>query len=174
MKFGVSKKLHITTIFVTHDQEEALSISDKILLLNGGNLQQYSSPKEMYMEPKSKFVAGFLGNPPMNFINGVLDDKKLFIIAGDKKIQVQADCIYNSKNYDCGNYVFGIRPEDLVLSENKSDLSGTIVSIQTLGKEVHIKFSLDNIVLTACVSWDHNYNIGDHITFKIKRLHILK
>jgi multiple sugar transport system ATP-binding protein len=171
---SLQRKLQITTIFVTHDQEEALSISDKILLLDQGNLQQYSSPKEMYMEPKNKFVAGFLGNPPMNFINGVLEDKNPYLIAGDKKIQIQAACIYNSKNHDCGNYVFGIRPEDLVLSENKSDLPGTIVSIQTLGKEVHIKFSLETIVLTACVSWDHNYNIGDHIAFKIKRLHILE
>ncbi|MCB2297535.1 ABC transporter ATP-binding protein [Clostridium tagluense] len=169
---SLQKKLQITTIFVTHDQEEALSISDKILLLDKGKLQQYSSPKKMYMEPENRFVAGFLGNPPMNFINGILDNKKLFIIETDKKIQVQADYINNFKNYDSGNHLLGIRPEDLILSENKSGVSGTIVSIQTLGKEVHIKFSVENIILKACVSWDHNYAIGDHVDFDIKRIHI--
>lgn len=171
---SLQRKLQITTIFVTHDQEEALSISDKILLLNEGDLQQYSSPKEMYMEPRNKFVAGFLGNPPMNLLNGILENKELFIMSDDKTIRVNANFIYNSENYDFGKYVLGIRPEDLILSEDKSDLSGTIISIQPLGKEVHIRFSVENIMLTACVSWDNNYAIGDHVEFTIKRIHILK
>lgn len=66
----VQKQLGITTIFVTHDQEEALSISDKILLMEKGKISQYSSPKEMYMEPQNVFAAKFLGNPPMNFVPG--------------------------------------------------------------------------------------------------------
>ncbi|MGH4139025.1 ABC transporter ATP-binding protein [Clostridium sp.] len=171
---SLQRKLKITTIFVTHDQEEALSISDKILLLDKGNLQQYSSPKQMYMEPKNRFVAGFLGNPPMNFINGMLVEKKVFITLVDKKREIQADYIYNSKNYVSGNHLLGIRPEDLILCEDKSDLSGIIVSMQPLGKEVHIKFSVENIILTACVSWDNNYDIGDHVDFTIKRVHIFK
>jgi multiple sugar transport system ATP-binding protein len=170
---SLQRKLQITTIFVTHDQEEALSISDKILLLDGGNLQQYSSPKEMYREPRNRFVAGFLGNPSMNFIEGILENKKFFIVTGDKKIEVQADYIYNSENYDCGNHILGIRPEDLILSENREGLSGTIISMQTLGKEVHIKFSVENLALTACVNWDNNYEIGDNVSFIIKRMHIL-
>ncbi|MEG1255357.1 ABC transporter ATP-binding protein [Clostridium sp.] len=171
---NLQRKLQITTIFVTHDQEEALSISDKILLLNNGNLQQYSSPKEMYTEPRNKFVAGFLGNPPMNFIDGTLENENLFIKPADKKIPIHGEHIYNLEKHQGDNLVLGIRPEDLILSESKSNLAGIITSIQTLGKEVYIKFSVGNITLTACVSWDHNYDIGDHVDFAIRRIHVFR
>jgi len=171
---NLQRKLQITTIFVTHDQEEALSISDKILLLNKGNLQQYSSPKKMYMEPQNRFVAGFLGNPTMNFVDGILENDKIFIVSRDRNILVQVDDIHNSKSCNNGNLILGIRPEDLVVSESQEGICGEIISIQTLGKEVHIKVSVDNIILTACVSWDKNYNIGDYVYFTIKRIHLFE
>ena len=65
---SLQKQLGITTIFVTHDQEEAMSISDRILLLKEGVMQQYSTPKDMYTHPANRFTAGFLGNPPINFL----------------------------------------------------------------------------------------------------------
>jgi len=171
---NLQRRLQITTIFVTHDQEEALSISDKILLLNKGNLQQYSSPKKMYMEPQNRFVAGFLGNPAMNFVDGILENDKIFIVSRDRNILVQVDNIHNSKSCHNGNVILGIRPEDLVVSESKEGLCGKIISIQTLGKEVHIKVSVDNIILTASVSWDNNYNIGEYVYFTIKRIHLFE
>lgn len=106
---NLQRKLQITTIFVTHDQEEALSISDKILLLNKGNLQQYSSPKKMYMEPQNRFVAGFLGNPTMNFVDGILENDKIFIVSRDRNILVQVDDIHNSKSCNNGNLILGDR-----------------------------------------------------------------
>ena len=82
----------ITTIFVTHDQEEALSISDHILLLKKGRIQQYGLPQELYDEPCNPFVADFLGNPPINLYEGIVDGNRVilqgdntgFLIAGKK------------------------------------------------------------------------------------------
>ena len=72
----------ITTIFVTHDQEEALSISDHILLLKKGRIQQYGLPQELYDEPCNPFVADFLGNPPINLFEGIVDGKPCNIAGG--------------------------------------------------------------------------------------------
>ena len=85
----------ITTIFVTHDQEEALSISDHILLLKKGRIQQYGLPQELYDEPCNPFVADFLGNPPINLFEGIVDGNRVilqgdntgFLIAGMKGIE---------------------------------------------------------------------------------------
>ena len=85
----------ITTIFVTHDQEEALSISDHILLLKKGRIQQYGLPQELYDEPCNPFVADFLGNPPINLYEGIVDGNRVilqgdntgFLIAGMKGIE---------------------------------------------------------------------------------------
>ena len=72
---ALQQKLKITTIFVTHDQEEAMSISDRILLMKNGVLQQYSTPQEMYRNPANLFVASFLGNPPINKLDCTIDNE---------------------------------------------------------------------------------------------------
>ncbi len=69
----IQKELNITTIFVTHDQEEAMTMSDKIALLKKGELQQYDKPENLYIKPKNLFVAKFLGNPPINILEGKVD-----------------------------------------------------------------------------------------------------
>ena len=92
----VQKQLGITTIFVTHDQEEALSISDKILLMEKGKISQYSSPKEMYMEPQNMFAAKFLGNPPMNFVPGEKVEDGISLLLGDENVTVKKGTIHEA------------------------------------------------------------------------------
>lgn len=172
----IQETLKITTIFVTHDQEEALSISDKILLLNKGNLQQYSTPKEMYMSPSNMFTAGFLGNPPMNFLDGKIINEKIYLTIQNALILVDANHVNYSnkyKNLEDIDVKLGIRPEDLIPCENEGILTGEIIGIQTLGKEVYLKIAVKNSNLISCVSWDHNFKIGEKINFKLKRLHVL-
>ena len=169
---NLQKKFKITTIFVTHDQEEALSISDKILILNEGVMEQYATPKEMYMEPENEFVASFIGNPPINLIDGIVEDGKVYIDLKDRKVEVHSEYI-NRKNENSGKVTLGIRPEDLILCNEFEELSGEVSNVQTLGKEVYLRFLIDNLEMTSVISWDNNYNIGDKVSFKIKRLHIL-
>ena len=150
---NVQQKMKITTVFVTHDQEEAMSISDKILLMDSGLKQQYSTPKDMYIKPNNRFVASFLGNPPMNFF----EEKQNFF----KKL-----------NFDADGIVLGIRPEDFSIVEKEGYLHGEIVSIQTLGKEVYIKILHEETYFTVCARWNYNYEVGQKINLEIRKIYI--
>lgn len=169
----VQKQLGITTIFVTHDQEEALSISDKILLMEKGKISQYSSPKEMYMEPQNMFAAKFLGNPPMNFVPGEKVEDGISLLLGDENMTVKKGTIHEAGELK-GSVCVGIRPEALELcsTEEEEAISGVITGIQTLGKDMYIHFRAGEQVLTACVGWEKTFSEGERVSFRVKRLHL--
>ena len=169
----VQKQLGITTIFVTHDQEEALSISDKILLMEKGKISQYSSPKEMYMEPQNVFAAKFLGNPPMNFVPGEKVEDGICLLLGDENVTVKKGTIHEAGELK-GSVCVGIRPEALELcsTEEEEAISGVITGIQTLGKDMYIHFRAGEQVLTACVGWEKTFSEGERVSFRVKRLHL--
>lgn len=169
----VQKQLGITTIFVTHDQEEALSISDKILLMEKGKISQYSSPKEMYMEPQNVFAAKFLGNPPMNFVPGEKVEDGICLLLGDENVIVKRGTVHEAGELK-GNVCVGIRPEALELcsTEEEEAISGVITGIQTLGKDMYIHFREGEQVLTACVGWEKTFSEGERVSFRVKRLHL--
>lgn len=169
----VQKQLGITTIFVTHDQEEALSISDKILLMEKGRISQYSSPKEMYMEPQNVFAAKFLGNPPMNFVPGEKAEDGICLLLGNEKVTVKRGSVHEAGELK-GSVCVGIRPEALELchAEEEDAISGVITGIQTLGKDMYIHFRAGEQVLTACVGWEKTFSEGERVSFRVKRLHL--
>ena len=169
----VQKQLGITTIFVTHDQEEALSISDKILLMEKGKISQYSSPKEMYMEPQNMFAAKFLGNPPMNFVPGEKVEDGICLLLGDENVTVKKGTVHEAGELK-GSVCVGIRPEALELcsTEEEEAISGVITGIQTLGKDMYIHFRAGEQALTACVGWEKTFSEGERVSFRVKRLHL--
>lgn len=168
----VQKQLRITTIFVTHDQEEALSISDKIFLMEKGKISQYSSPKEMYMEPQNMFAAKFLGNPPMNFVPGEKVEDGISLLLGDENVTVKKGTIHEAGELK-GSVCVGIRPEALELCSTEEEaISGVITGIQTLGKDMYIHFRAGEQVLTACVGWEKTFSEGERVSFRVKRLHL--
>lgn len=169
----VQKQLGITTIFVTHDQEEALSISDKILLMEKGKISQYSSPKEMYMEPQNMFAAKFLGNPPMNFVPGEKVEDGICLLLGDENVIVKRGTVHEAGELK-GSVCVGIRPEALELcsTEEEEAILGVITGIQTLGKDMYIHFRAGEQVLTACVGWEKTFSEGERVSFRVKRLHL--
>lgn len=168
----VQKQLGITTIFVTHDQEEALSISDKILLMEKGKISQYSSPKEMYMEPQNMFAAKFLGNPPMNFVPGEKVEDGISLLLGDENVTVKKGTIHEAGELK-GSVCVGIRPEALELCSTEEEaISGVITGIQTLGKDMYIHFRAGEQVLTVCVGWEKTFSEGERVSFRVKRLHL--
>lgn len=168
----VQKQLGITTIFVTHDQEEALSISDKILLMEKGKISQYSSPKEMYMEPQNMFAAKFLGNPPMNFVPGEKVEGGICLLLGDENVIVKRGTVHEAGELK-GNVCVGIRPEALELCSTEEEaISGVITGIQTLGKDMYIHFRAGEQALTACVGWEKTFSEGERVSFRVKRLHL--
>ena len=175
---SLQKKLGITTIFVTHDQEEAMSISDRILLLKEGVMQQYSTPKDMYTHPANRFTAGFLGNPPINFLTCRMVGGKLMVQDcghGGMQLPVKK-CVWEQTGLpgEQADLEAGVRPEDIyvVASREHSDFRGRVIAVQTLGKEIYLKVETWGHRLTACVSWDHNYGIGDVINLAVKKIYL--
>ena len=136
----LQKKLGITMIYVTHDQTEAMSMADKIVLMNEGHIVQQGKPKELFENPSHMFTAKFLGNPPMNIIETEHDGESHFINHNGGKIDFRQD---NKKDL-----VFGLRPEDIKVSDkgikcnvNFLDYQGSETIINTtLGiHEINIK-----------------------------------
>lgn len=122
----------VTTVFVTHDQEEAMSISDEIVVMKLGVMQQRGAPQEVYNNPCNKFVANFLGTPPINFFAGRIEKGKLLI--EDEEILDVSD-----KKLEDQKVVIGIRPEGFAVSnENKHCLHVKVNNIETLGRDISI------------------------------------
>ncbi len=115
----LQKELKITTNYVTHDQVEALSMADRIAVMNAGQLQQYATPGELYHKPANIFVAGFIGSPPMNLIDGTIarTDGEYFFDAGYFKLKLSKELgeVLES-NAKGSELVMGFRPEDVKIS----------------------------------------------------------
>ena len=167
---ALQQKLRITTVFVTHDQEEAMSISDRILLMNQGEIQQYSTPQEMYRFPANMFVAGFLGNPPINLIPCRYQDGKLTVPDCREWDFTPAEPVLSGQVGE--DAVAGIRPEDLEVVDTGGQLCAKVTAIQTLGKEIYLKLEHNNQTLTACLDWDHDYQIGDILKLTARKIHL--
>jgi multiple sugar transport system ATP-binding protein len=126
----------VTTIFVTHDQEEAMSISDHIILMKLGVLQQYDKPQYLYDQPANCFVADFLGNPPINKVEGVVEGGKVLLGADKEDSQVRVD------NIPDGTKVYlSFRSESVILNNN-STLKARVLMTSVMGKEIITSFVL--------------------------------
>lgn len=105
------ENLGATTIYVTHDQTEAMTMASRIVVMKDGYIQQIGTPKEIYDKPANMFVASFIGAPAMNFIKGRLEGK--YFVAGDFRIQIPEVTLEKVKEYDKKEIIFGVRPEDI-------------------------------------------------------------
>ena len=124
----IQKETGITTIFVTHDQEEAMSISDQIVVMKLGVLQQIGEPQKVYDDPANLFVAKFLGTPPINVLAGKVEGGKVYI---------GKDAILEVTNVPDQEVIIGIRPEGFVLSENGA-LECQLSNVEVMGRDVSI------------------------------------
>lgn len=124
----IQRETQITTVFVTHDQEEAMSISDIIVVMKSGVVQQIGRPQEVYDNPINLFVAKFLGTPPINVFSGRVEGGMLYI--GD-------DAVLPARGIDDREVTVGIRPEGFILSEN-GPLHCRLSSVEVMGRDVSI------------------------------------
>lgn len=162
---SLHKKLDTTFIYVTHDQVEALTMGDRITVLNRGEIQQVATPDEIYNYPENMFVAGFIGSPQMNFIKvKVVSENSLSF--GDNTIYLTSDLI--RRNNLLGKEVIaGIRPEHLSLSEcsssNKIEITAGMVEM--LGSEKIVHFELQNHDMSAKLPASVMVAYGDKLCF---------
>ncbi|MDX8046563.1 ABC transporter ATP-binding protein [Gracilibacillus sp. S3-1-1] len=152
----IQQEIGITAIFVTHDQEEALSISDRVMLMNKGVLQQDSPPQEMYKTPVNQFAAGFLGNPPINFVT--------LAKSGNDKYLLNELAPFRLPNVIEEDKVqIGLRPENLYISDEAEAIcTGKVIHIETIGRDTLIKVEIAGETLRALIDPSLQINIGDY------------
>jgi len=143
-----------TIVYVTHDQVEAMSLSDRILIFNEGRVEQIGTPREVYHSPATRFVAEFIGTPPMNMIDCVPSaDSRMLTIAGSN-LSVQAGSFAALPD----RVAVGIRPEDVAVSRHAGDatsLPGSVVWIERLGSRNVLDFRIGSHAARAVVPVDH-------------------
>ena len=173
----IQKETGITTVFVTHDQEEAMSISDMIVVMKDGVVQQIGEPQQVYDEPVNLFVAKFLGTPPINVFSGKVEKEKLWI---------GSEAVLDVRGVDDREVYAAIRPEGFVLQEegygkhsgNLEDLSEGILhcrlqTVEVMGRDVSVVAThscLETEVMRAIISSDTKVDAGkEEIGFTLKQ-----
>ena len=158
----IQKETKITTVFVTHDQEEAMSISDLIVVMKLGVLQQIGAPQDVYDEPANLFVAKFLGTPPINVFDGEVKGGKLYI--GD-------DAVLDVKNVPDMPVTVGIRPEGFVLDEN-GPFKCRLSNVEVMGRDVSIVSTHPaslNPIIHSIINADHKVEPkNDEVAYTLK------
>lgn len=178
------QRLGTTFIYVTHDQIEAMTMGDKIVVMKDGMIQQFASPQELYNHPANLFVAGFIGSPQMNFIDVAVIEKDDRLSLKKDGIEIEteteAENILREKGYIGKTIVIGIRPEDVYLeSPNeceksiKAYLSAAVDHVENMGSEKHIFLKADKDSLIARAGQDFAAKLGDEIKlyFNVSKIH---
>ncbi len=150
----IQKETGITTVFVTHDQEEAMSISDLIVVMKLGVVQQIGKPQDIYDDPINLFVAKFLGTPPINVFSGRVEKGVLYV--GD-------DAIMNVKGIEDKPVTVAIRPEGFELDEN-GPFCCALSNVEVMGRDVSVVSTHPaslNPIIRSIINADNKLNIGD-------------
>ena len=168
----IHDKFKLTTIYVTHDQVEAMTMGDRIMVLNGGRIQQVGSPLELYNNPANKFVASFIGSPQMNMADVVVKDGSIII---NDEISVALDENLRDKLSNGQKYSIGIRPENLFKAESKTNVSHPVVvdGVELLGSETQVLFRLGDKTFIARWPGQWRLNSGDtvFVEFNTENIH---
>ncbi|WP_276942907.1 ABC transporter ATP-binding protein [Ferrimicrobium acidiphilum] len=139
----IQKRLGVATIYVTHDQMEAMTLGDRVAVLRNGELLQCTTPHELYFNPVNTFVATFIGSPAMNLFEAVIDHSSASLLVGSQKIELSNDTM---KRFSGATRVtLGIRPEHFFLEDlpNSSGLVADVKLIEELGYERLVHFDID-------------------------------
>ena len=156
------QRLKATTVYVTHDQIEAMTMADKIVVMNDGLVEQIGAPLELYDKPKNVFVAGFIGSPAMNFLKGAvrLNGKMEFEIPGGARLPLAAA----PAGSDGRPAIYGVRPEHFVIADDGAEAA--IQVIEPTGAEIQVVAKLGGEDIIAVFRERHQFKPGDKIRLK--------
>ena len=155
----IQQETGVTTIFVTHDQEEAMSITDEIVLMKKGVIQQKSSPQKMYTNPENKFVAFFLGSPSITFFDMKAEGSKLQIADGYSVETTAED----------SEVCVGIRPEAWALGNG---IRVKVENVEMRGKDLIVAFTLGGVKTCAILDANEQVSAGDEIQLALKHAYV--
>jgi multiple sugar transport system ATP-binding protein len=152
-------RMNATTVYVTHDQLEAMQMGDKIVVMNNAVVEQFGTPQEVYDKPVTMFVADFLGSPSMNFLrfNGAVENGATSVQLGDQTIGIPQQ-LQGAR----GNLIFGVRPEKVVLSDSGS-YRGDVLAVEYLGTTQIVTLETKNGMVKARISSSQHVARGEKI-----------
>jgi multiple sugar transport system ATP-binding protein len=163
-------RLNATMIYVTHDQVEAMTMANKIVVMKDGKIQQIGSPLYLYNHPVNKFVAGFIGSPPMNFLTVKVSEEGGSIVVDEGTFKLKPDAKHAQylKKYVGKEVFFGIRPEDLAYSEKgavDNSFPVKITVVEPLGADIHLWLTTATQPLVARTEPHFVFKVGDTVNF---------
>ena len=161
----LQQRLATTTIYVTHDQVEAMTMADKIVVLNGGHVEQVGPPLELYDRPANMFVAGFLGSPAMNFISGTIRsrDGHMLLELPDGETLRLAGVLAGLVDRPV---VYGIRPENLAIGSAEG-LPATVTLVEPTGADTHVVGKVGDLELTSVARERVALKLGQKVNLAI-------
>ncbi|MDC0116131.1 ABC transporter ATP-binding protein [Octadecabacter sp.] len=161
----IQRALKITTVYVTHDQIEAMTLADRIVIMQSGMIQQTGTPDEIYNDPANTFVANFIGSPPMNLIDGTLTDGT-FVADGIK--------VSNIKLPQSGKITLGVRPEDCTVGGANPDVNGTVYGMEPTGDMTYltIKAGEKLVEVKADRAYRADLNAPENVSFDPDRIYL--
>lgn len=151
-------ELAVTTIYVTHDQIEAMTLADRVVVMNKGIVQQVGTPVDIYDKPQNTFVASFIGSPAMNLIEGDLKDGT-FTTNGVKISGL-------TKNHN-GNVTLGYRAEDASITDKNGSINAPVYSMELLGDATMVTVRINGVLLSVKAGKEYRANIGDDVHYSI-------
>ena len=168
------QRLGVTTIYVTHDQVEAMTLGHRIVMMNEGTVQQVGTPLEVYDHPVNRFVAGFLGTPPMNFIDGLVDGDPPEFNAGAFVLPIPRSCSNLPAEILQSATTYGIRPENLRVENVTAwagGIPGEVVVVEPLGSREIVILKLGEMELVAEVESRGLLHPGTKVSVGIDQVH---
>ncbi|MCX8187825.1 MAG: ABC transporter ATP-binding protein [Nitrososphaeria archaeon] len=173
----ISKELNTTIIYATPDQAEAMSMADRIAVMNQGILQQVGTPDELYNNPRNLFVAGFIGSPAMNMINCTLieEHENTYLDAGEFKYKLPRLMVETIKRQmSSRELILGVRPEDIAISleSQENAVKMKVYAYEALKPDAVIDLKVGEGLIKALVSADLKFNPGDVVLCTFKKFYI--
>lgn len=164
------KQLGTTTIYVTHDQTEAMTMGSRICVMNEGIIQQVAEPKVIYNSPANIFVAGFIGAPQMNFLEGMMIGDSRVEFEG-YQLELSEEMIAHVRRHKKENkpVVLGVRPEDITLSQEEKSIDGRVEVAELLGSDLNIYFKINEKSYIMKTEASYSPEIGDKLKLKFNR-----
>jgi multiple sugar transport system ATP-binding protein len=164
---NLQRQLGITTIYVTHDQVEAMTMGHRIAVMNQGQIQQVATPLDLYNRPANRFVAGFIGSPPMNFIP-VQVQAPFLLIHSEFRLSLPSEWDDRLVPYDHREALLGIRPEHLSLAlPAPKNIRGHVTHMEALGSETYLTVQGEGLTVLAKIPPDEVVRVGDQVWLAI-------
>ena len=173
----LQKDIGITTIYVTHDQAEAMTMADRVAVMHEGKLRQLGTPSDLYDHPADLFVAGFIGSPAMNFMDCALEKRNL-LVSAHFALEIPRDFAKEIEEHaTTSEVILGVRPQDISLNgeETLNSVSAEVYAIEPLGSETIVDLILGEKIIKVVMPPTYHANAGEKVwmTFKMDRIHIL-